>query len=187
MPTVLMYRGEALEDFTGPDCRFVSFKKGDPVYVYYKLAGRAPEVWAGSVSTNLTHFFFFLFIGLFSTVERNNSFPGVFDGVHWSSLLDWESRKWLCVPGRRQAWPREGALLLSFNCLWLLLLSSKSQALLTVNTASIGKGVVAKPRNSELRASRWKGTGSLDLILQTLCRTVFHVFTFEVHCMCIFF
>uniref|UniRef100_A0A7N5KMK6 MIA SH3 domain ER export factor 3 n=1 Tax=Ailuropoda melanoleuca TaxID=9646 RepID=A0A7N5KMK6_AILME len=45
---VLMYRGEALEDFTGPDCRFVSFKKGDPVYVYYKLAGRPPEVWAGS-------------------------------------------------------------------------------------------------------------------------------------------
>ena len=24
-----MYRGEALEDFTGPDCRFVNFKKGD--------------------------------------------------------------------------------------------------------------------------------------------------------------
>lgn len=47
-----MYRGEALEDFVGPDCRFVNFKKGDSVYVYYKLAGIAPEVWAGSVSTN---------------------------------------------------------------------------------------------------------------------------------------
>ena len=52
--TVLMYRGEALEDFTGPDCRFVNFKKGDSVYVYYKLAGGSPEVWAGSVSKNLT-------------------------------------------------------------------------------------------------------------------------------------
>ncbi|KAM4861462.1 transport and Golgi organization protein 1 homolog isoform 2-T2 [Thomomys bottae] len=47
--SMLMFRGEALEDFTGPDCRFVNFKKGDPVYVYYKLAGRSPEVWAGSV------------------------------------------------------------------------------------------------------------------------------------------
>ncbi|KAM4797783.1 transport and Golgi organization protein 1 homolog isoform 1-T1 [Urocitellus parryii] len=44
-----MYRGEALEDFIGPDCRFVNFKKGDPVYVYYKLAEVSPELWAGSV------------------------------------------------------------------------------------------------------------------------------------------
>ena len=53
-----MYRGEALEDFTGPDCRFVNFKRGDNVYVYYKLAGKSPEVWAGSVSKYLTYFFF---------------------------------------------------------------------------------------------------------------------------------
>uniref|UniRef100_A0A8C9KHX7 Transport and Golgi organization protein 1 homolog n=1 Tax=Panthera tigris altaica TaxID=74533 RepID=A0A8C9KHX7_PANTA len=53
---LLMYRGEALEDFTGPDCRFVSFKKGDPVYVYYKLAGRPPEVWAGSVGRIFGYF-----------------------------------------------------------------------------------------------------------------------------------
>ncbi|KAM9612656.1 transport and Golgi organization protein 1 homolog isoform 3-T3 [Trichechus inunguis] len=51
-----MYRGEALEDFTGPDCRFVNFKKGDPVYVYYKLAGRSPEVWAGSVGRIFGYF-----------------------------------------------------------------------------------------------------------------------------------
>ncbi|XP_039078164.1 transport and Golgi organization protein 1 homolog isoform X4 [Hyaena hyaena] len=54
--SMLMYRGEALEDFTGPDCRFVSFKKGDPVYVYYKLAGRSPEVWAGSVGRIFGYF-----------------------------------------------------------------------------------------------------------------------------------
>ncbi|XP_023375873.1 transport and Golgi organization protein 1 homolog [Pteropus vampyrus] len=53
---VLMYRGEALEDFTGPDCRFVNFKKGDHVYVYYKLAGGAPEVWAGTVGRNFGYF-----------------------------------------------------------------------------------------------------------------------------------
>ncbi|KAM5125017.1 transport and Golgi organization protein 1 homolog [Callospermophilus lateralis] len=47
--SMLMYRGEALEDFRGPDCRFVNFKKGDPVYVYYKLAEVSPELWARSV------------------------------------------------------------------------------------------------------------------------------------------
>uniref|UniRef100_A0A2K6S6C0 Transport and Golgi organization protein 1 homolog n=1 Tax=Saimiri boliviensis boliviensis TaxID=39432 RepID=A0A2K6S6C0_SAIBB len=46
--STLMYRGEAL-DFTGPNCHFVNFKKGDPAYVYYKLARGSPEVWAGSV------------------------------------------------------------------------------------------------------------------------------------------
>ncbi|XP_030743603.1 transport and Golgi organization protein 1 homolog isoform X2 [Echinops telfairi] len=54
--SMLMYRGEALEDFTGPDCRFVNFKKGDPVYVYYKLAGGSPEVWAGSVGRVFGYF-----------------------------------------------------------------------------------------------------------------------------------
>lgn len=100
-----MYRGEALEDFTGPDCRFVSFKKGDPVYVYYKLAGRPPEVWAGSVSTYLTYFIFLLFIGLCRAMGLNNCFLGVFDGIHVSPLLDWENRGWLCVTSRHQAWP----------------------------------------------------------------------------------
>ncbi|XP_060034452.1 transport and Golgi organization protein 1 homolog [Erinaceus europaeus] len=54
--SMLMYRGEALEDFTGPDCRFVNFKKGDPIYVYHKLAGRSPEVWAGSVGRSFGYF-----------------------------------------------------------------------------------------------------------------------------------
>ncbi|XP_057584048.1 transport and Golgi organization protein 1 homolog isoform X2 [Hippopotamus amphibius kiboko] len=54
--SMLMYRGEALEDFTGPDCRFVNFKRGDSVYVYYKLAGGSPEVWAGSVGRTFGYF-----------------------------------------------------------------------------------------------------------------------------------
>uniref|UniRef100_K9J407 Transport and Golgi organization protein 1 homolog n=1 Tax=Desmodus rotundus TaxID=9430 RepID=K9J407_DESRO len=54
--SMLMYRGEALEDFTGPDCRFVNFKRGDNVYVYYKLAGKSPEVWAGSVGRIFGYF-----------------------------------------------------------------------------------------------------------------------------------
>ncbi|KAM4814185.1 transport and Golgi organization protein 1 homolog isoform X2 [Urocitellus parryii] len=54
--SMLMYRGEALEDFIGPDCRFVNFKKGDPVYVYYKLAEVSPELWAGSVGRIFGYF-----------------------------------------------------------------------------------------------------------------------------------
>ncbi|XP_059137145.1 transport and Golgi organization protein 1 homolog isoform X2 [Peromyscus eremicus] len=54
--SMLMYRGAAVADFTGPDCRFVNFKKGDHVYVYYKLAGGSPEVWAGSVGRVFGYF-----------------------------------------------------------------------------------------------------------------------------------
>ncbi|KAM5150342.1 transport and Golgi organization protein 1 homolog [Callospermophilus lateralis] len=54
--SMLMYRGEALEDFRGPDCRFVNFKKGDPVYVYYKLAEVSPELWARSVGHIIGYF-----------------------------------------------------------------------------------------------------------------------------------
>ncbi|XP_036210576.1 transport and Golgi organization protein 1 homolog isoform X3 [Myotis myotis] len=54
--SMLMYRAEALEDFTGPDCRFVNFKKGDHVHVYYKLAGTSPEVWAGTVGRIFGYF-----------------------------------------------------------------------------------------------------------------------------------
>lgn len=39
-----------MKDFNGPDCRFVDFKEGESVYVYYKLSGRTNDFWAGSVS-----------------------------------------------------------------------------------------------------------------------------------------
>ncbi|XP_074078822.1 transport and Golgi organization protein 1 homolog isoform X3 [Macrotis lagotis] len=54
--SVLMYRGRALQDFTGPDCRFVNFKEGEAVYVYYKLVGISPELWAGSVGSVFGYF-----------------------------------------------------------------------------------------------------------------------------------
>ncbi|XP_007481495.2 transport and Golgi organization protein 1 homolog isoform X2 [Monodelphis domestica] len=54
--SMLMYRGRALEDFTGPDCRFVNFKEGEAVYVYYKLVGTLPELWAGSVGSVFGYF-----------------------------------------------------------------------------------------------------------------------------------
>uniref|UniRef100_A0A3P8SQ20 Transport and Golgi organization protein 1 homolog n=1 Tax=Amphiprion percula TaxID=161767 RepID=A0A3P8SQ20_AMPPE len=56
--SMLLCRGKAVTDFSGPDCRFLSFKKSETIYVYYKLSGRRADIWAGSVST-LTHFGYF--------------------------------------------------------------------------------------------------------------------------------
>uniref|UniRef100_A0A670HWS3 Transport and Golgi organization protein 1 homolog n=1 Tax=Podarcis muralis TaxID=64176 RepID=A0A670HWS3_PODMU len=53
---VLMCRGKAVKDFKGPDCRFVDFKEGESVYVYYKLTGRTHELWAGSVGNEFGYF-----------------------------------------------------------------------------------------------------------------------------------
>ncbi|XP_043916114.1 transport and Golgi organization protein 1 homolog [Protopterus annectens] len=54
--SMLICRGIALQDFTGPDCRFVSFRKGETVYVYYKMEGRTDRVWAGSVGSEFGYF-----------------------------------------------------------------------------------------------------------------------------------
>ncbi|XP_063299870.1 transport and Golgi organization protein 1 homolog isoform X2 [Pelobates fuscus] len=54
--SMLMVRGKALKDFTGPDCRFVNFKKDESVYVYYKLNGRSTDLWAGSVGSQFGYF-----------------------------------------------------------------------------------------------------------------------------------
>ncbi|XP_010156013.1 PREDICTED: melanoma inhibitory activity protein 3-like, partial [Eurypyga helias] len=52
----LMCRGKAKQDFKGPDCRFVNFKKGEAVYVYHKLIGGSTELWAGTVGSNFGYF-----------------------------------------------------------------------------------------------------------------------------------
>ncbi|KAL4630547.1 melanoma inhibitory activity protein 3 isoform X1 [Arapaima gigas] len=54
--SMLLCRGKASQDFTGPDCRFLSFKKGETIYVYYKLSGRRPDLWAGSVGNTFGYF-----------------------------------------------------------------------------------------------------------------------------------
>ncbi|XP_036438140.1 transport and Golgi organization protein 1 homolog isoform X2 [Colossoma macropomum] len=54
--SMLLCRGKAAEDFSGPDCRFLSFKKGETIYVYYKLSGQRSDVWAGSVGSNFGYF-----------------------------------------------------------------------------------------------------------------------------------
>ncbi|XP_044286978.1 transport and Golgi organization protein 1 homolog isoform X2 [Varanus komodoensis] len=53
---VLMCRGKAVKDFKGPDCRFVDFKEGESVYVYFKLTGRTNDLWAGSVGNEFGYF-----------------------------------------------------------------------------------------------------------------------------------
>ncbi|XP_038824546.1 transport and Golgi organization protein 1 homolog [Salvelinus namaycush] len=54
--SMLLCRGKASSDFTGPDCRFLSFKKGETVYVYYKLSGRRTDIWAGTVGNRFGYF-----------------------------------------------------------------------------------------------------------------------------------
>ncbi|XP_058021444.1 transport and Golgi organization protein 1 homolog isoform X2 [Ahaetulla prasina] len=54
--SLLMCRGKAVKDFKGPDCRFLSFKEGESIYVYYKLIGRTNELWAGSVGNEFGYF-----------------------------------------------------------------------------------------------------------------------------------
>ncbi|XP_061741887.1 transport and Golgi organization protein 1 homolog isoform X2 [Nerophis ophidion] len=54
--SMLLCRGKAVADFSGPDCRFLSFKNSETVYVYYKLSGRRADIWAGSVGSHFGYF-----------------------------------------------------------------------------------------------------------------------------------
>ncbi|XP_078255076.1 transport and Golgi organization protein 1 homolog isoform X2 [Rhinoraja longicauda] len=54
--SMLMCRGKAVRNFVGPDCRFLKFKTGETIYVYYKLAGKRNDIWAGSVGSQFGYF-----------------------------------------------------------------------------------------------------------------------------------
>ncbi|XP_029983948.1 transport and Golgi organization protein 1 homolog isoform X1 [Sphaeramia orbicularis] len=54
--SMLLCRGKAVQDFQGPDCRFLSFKKSETIYVYYKLSGKRSDMWAGSVGSHFGYF-----------------------------------------------------------------------------------------------------------------------------------
>uniref|UniRef100_A0A8C6XII2 SH3 domain-containing protein n=1 Tax=Naja naja TaxID=35670 RepID=A0A8C6XII2_NAJNA len=45
-----MSRVLAIKDYTGPDCRYLSFKSGEEIMVYFKLSREREDLWAGSVS-----------------------------------------------------------------------------------------------------------------------------------------
>ncbi|TNN76117.1 Melanoma inhibitory activity protein 3 [Liparis tanakae] len=53
---VLLCRGKAIADFSGPDCRFLKVKTSETIYVYYKLSGRRADIWAGSVGSHFGYF-----------------------------------------------------------------------------------------------------------------------------------
>lgn len=46
----MLSRVEAQRDHSAKDCRFLNFRKGEMITVYYKLTGKRNDLWAGSVS-----------------------------------------------------------------------------------------------------------------------------------------
>ncbi|KAL2099275.1 hypothetical protein ACEWY4_005755 [Coilia grayii] len=53
---MMMSRVLATKNFEAPDCRFLSFRKGDVIFVYYKLAGKRDDLWAGSRDRSFGYF-----------------------------------------------------------------------------------------------------------------------------------
>ncbi|TKS86327.1 Melanoma inhibitory activity protein 2 [Collichthys lucidus] len=51
-----MSRVQAIRDHHGKDCRFLSFKRGDIIFVYHKLAGKREDLWAGSIDKQFGYF-----------------------------------------------------------------------------------------------------------------------------------
>ncbi|KAM6991732.1 transport and Golgi organization protein 1 homolog [Tautogolabrus adspersus] len=54
--SMLLVRGKAVQDFSGPDCRFLTVKKSETIFVYYKLSGRRADMWAGSIGSSFGYF-----------------------------------------------------------------------------------------------------------------------------------
>ncbi|KAK1149468.1 melanoma inhibitory activity protein 2 isoform X3 [Acipenser oxyrinchus oxyrinchus] len=52
----LISRVQAIRDHKGPDCRFLNFKSGAVIFVYYKLAGQRDDLWAGSIDKQFGYF-----------------------------------------------------------------------------------------------------------------------------------
>nr|XP_033808109.1 melanoma inhibitory activity protein 2 isoform X2 [Geotrypetes seraphini] len=52
----LMIRVQAAQDYTGPDCRYLNFKTGEEVLVYFKLTGKREDLWAGSKGKEFGYF-----------------------------------------------------------------------------------------------------------------------------------
>lgn len=53
----LLSRVQAIRDHRGKDCRFLSFRQGDTIFVYHKLTGKRNDLWAGSVCVIFRSFF----------------------------------------------------------------------------------------------------------------------------------
>ncbi|NXY87933.1 MIA2 protein, partial [Alcedo cyanopectus] len=51
-----MSRVQATTDFSGPDCRYLSFIAGEEIMVYSKLARKNENLWAGSKGKDFGYF-----------------------------------------------------------------------------------------------------------------------------------
>uniref|UniRef100_A0A8D0C2N2 SH3 domain-containing protein n=1 Tax=Salvator merianae TaxID=96440 RepID=A0A8D0C2N2_SALMN len=49
-------RVQAIKDYIGPDCHYLSFKTGDEIMVYFKLSRKREDLWAGSKGTDFGYF-----------------------------------------------------------------------------------------------------------------------------------
>ncbi|XP_061599118.1 cTAGE family member 5 [Cololabis saira] len=52
----LMSRVQAMRDHHSKDCRFLSFMRGEIIYVYHKLTGKRDDLWAGSINRQFGYF-----------------------------------------------------------------------------------------------------------------------------------
>uniref|UniRef100_A0A8C6T0S1 SH3 domain-containing protein n=1 Tax=Neogobius melanostomus TaxID=47308 RepID=A0A8C6T0S1_9GOBI len=51
-----MSRVQAIQDHYNKDCRFLSFRKGDIIFVYHKLTGKREDLWAGTIDRKFGYF-----------------------------------------------------------------------------------------------------------------------------------
>nr|XP_056707636.1 melanoma inhibitory activity protein 2 [Euleptes europaea] len=49
-------RVKAIKDYTGPDCRYLNFKSGEDIIVYFKLSRKREDLWAGSKGKDFGYF-----------------------------------------------------------------------------------------------------------------------------------
>ncbi|XP_065763058.1 melanoma inhibitory activity protein 2 isoform X4 [Muntiacus reevesi] len=52
----LISRVSAIRDYSGPDCRYLNFTKGEEISVYVKLSGKREDLWAGSKGKDFGYF-----------------------------------------------------------------------------------------------------------------------------------
>ncbi|KAL0969710.1 hypothetical protein UPYG_G00231200 [Umbra pygmaea] len=52
----LLSRVRATRHHMGKDCWFLNFKKGDVIFVYYKLSGKRDDLWAGTIDRRFGYF-----------------------------------------------------------------------------------------------------------------------------------
>ncbi|XP_077394197.1 cTAGE family member 5 isoform X2 [Festucalex cinctus] len=52
----LMSRVRAVRNHHGKDCRFLSFRQGETIFVYHKLTGKRSDLWAGSMNKQFGYF-----------------------------------------------------------------------------------------------------------------------------------